>query len=83
MQKVKRGLARRVFSEVSESRHSPLVLVGAPHRVMLPLDPHRTKCSLRDILLHFGTADSQIANNLFEALTLSTQSSQEQHHQVV
>jgi len=40
--------ARRCFVEVSESRHSPLVLVGAPAQgCCYPLVHARTKCSLR------------------------------------
>ena len=40
--------ARRCFAEVSESRHSPLVLVGAPAQGSCsPLVRARTKCSLR------------------------------------
>ena len=39
--------ARRCFTEVSESRHSPLVLVGAPAQGSCsPLIRARTKCSL-------------------------------------
>ena len=39
--------ARRCFAEVSESRHSPLVLVGAPAQGSCsPLVRARTKCSL-------------------------------------
>jgi len=39
---------RRCFAEVSESRHSPLVLVGAPAQGSYsPLVRARTKCSLR------------------------------------
>ena len=41
--------ARRCFAEVSESRHSPLVLIGAPAQgTCSPLVCARTKCSLRD-----------------------------------
>ena len=40
--------ARRCFAEVSNSRHSPLVLVGAPMQGSCsPLVCARTKCSLR------------------------------------
>ena len=40
--------ARRYFAEVSESHHSPLVLVGAPAQGSCsPLVRARTKCSLR------------------------------------
>jgi hypothetical protein len=40
--------AWRCFADVSESRHSPLVLVGAPVQVSRsPLIRARTKCSLR------------------------------------
>ena len=40
--------ARWCFAEVSESRHSPLVLVGAPAQgPCSPLVRARTKCSLR------------------------------------
>ena len=40
--------ARRCFAEVSESRHSPLVLIGAPAQGSCsPLVRARTKCSLR------------------------------------
>ena len=39
---------RRCFAEVSESRHSPLVLVGAPAQgCSSPLIRARIKCSLR------------------------------------
>ena len=46
--KVKReGGTRRCFAEVSESRHSPLVLVGAPAQgYSSPLIHARIKCSL-------------------------------------
>ena len=49
MLKVKRGKeTRRCFPEVSESRHSPLVLVGAPAQgPSSPLIRARIKCSLR------------------------------------
>ena len=49
MLKVKRGEGtRRCFIEVSESRHSPLVLVGAPAQgCSSPLIRARIKCSLR------------------------------------
>ena len=49
MLKVKRGEeTRRGFAEVSESRHSPLVLVGAPAQgCSSPLIRERIKCSLR------------------------------------
>jgi len=40
--------ARRCFAEISESRHSPLVLVGAPAQGSCsPLVYARTKCSLQ------------------------------------
>ena len=39
---------RRCFAEVSESRHSPLVLVGAPAQgYSSPLIRVKIKCSLR------------------------------------
>ena len=43
------GLAtRRYFSKVSKSRHSPLVLVGAPTQGIAPSSIHaRTECSLQ------------------------------------
>ena len=49
MLKVRReGGTRRYFTEVSESRHSPLVLVGAPMQgCSSPLIRARIKCSLR------------------------------------
>ena len=49
MLKVKRGKGtQRCFSEVSESHHSPLVLVGAPTQGWSsPLIHARIKCSLR------------------------------------
>ena len=49
MLKVKReGGTRRYFAEVSESRHSPLVLVGAlTQGCSSPLIRARIKCSLR------------------------------------
>jgi hypothetical protein len=49
MLKVKRGRGtQRYFSEISESRHSPLVLVGAPAQgCSSPLIRVRIKCSLR------------------------------------
>ena len=49
MLKVKRGEGtRRCFAEVSDSRHSPLVLVGAPAQgCSSPLIRARIKCSLR------------------------------------
>ena len=49
MLKVKRGEGmRRCFAEVSESRHSPLVLIGAPMQwCSSPLIRARIKCSLR------------------------------------
>jgi hypothetical protein len=46
-----------VFPEVSESRHSPLVLVGAPAQgCSSPLIRARIKCSLRadSLTLHRG-----------------------------
>ena len=48
MLKVKRGKGtRRCFPEVSESRHSPLVLIGAPAQgCSSPLICARIKCSL-------------------------------------
>ena len=48
MLKVKReGGTRRCFAEVSESRHSPLVLVRAPAQgCSSPLIRTRIKCSL-------------------------------------
>ena len=48
MLKVKRGEeTRRCFAEVSESRHSPLVLVRAPTQgCSSPLIRARIKCSL-------------------------------------
>ena len=48
MLKVKRGRGtRRCFPEVSENRHSPLVLVGAPaHGCSSPLIRARIKYSL-------------------------------------
>ena len=49
MLKVKRGEGtRRCFAEVSESRHSTLVLVGAPAQgCTSPLIHAKIKCSLR------------------------------------
>ena len=49
MLKIKRGKGtRRCFPEVSESRRSPLVLVGAPAQgCSSPLIHARIKCSLR------------------------------------
>ena len=49
MLKVKRDKGmRRYFPEVSESRHSPLVLAGAPAQgCSSPLIRVRIKCSLR------------------------------------
>jgi len=49
--------ARQCFAEVSENRHSPLVLVGAPAQGSCsPLVRARTKCSLRadSLTLHRG-----------------------------
>ena len=48
MLKVKRGRGmRRCFSEVSKSRHSPLVLVGAPAQgCSSPIIHAKIKCSL-------------------------------------
>ena len=48
MLKVKReGVTQRCFAEVSESHHSPLVLVGAPAQgCSSPLIRARIKCSL-------------------------------------
>ena len=47
----------RVFSEVSESRDSPLVLGEAPSQGLgFPLIFARTKCSLVVDLLHFEAA---------------------------
>ena len=58
MLKVKRRRGtRRCFSEVSESRHSPLVLVEAPAQgCSSPLICTRIKCSLRanSLTLHHG-----------------------------
>ena len=58
MLKVKRGKGtRRYFAEVSESRHSPLVLVGAPAQgCSSPLIRARIKCSLwaDSFTLHHG-----------------------------
>ena len=49
MLKVKKGKGtRRCYPEVSESRHSPLILVGAPVQGCIsPLIHARIKCSLR------------------------------------
>ena len=42
MLKVNReGGTRRCFAEVSESRHFPLVLVGAATQGVAPLDPRK------------------------------------------
>ena len=46
--KVKRGGTQRCFTDVSESRHSSLVLVGAPAQACSsPLIRAKIKCSLR------------------------------------
>ena len=67
MLKVKRGEGtRRCFAEVSGSRHSPLVLVGAPMRgFSSPLIHARIKCSLRvdSSTLHHGESP-KTAHNL-------------------
>ena len=59
MLKVKRGGTRQCFAEVSESRHSPLILVGAP---MQGCSSHliraRIKCSLRADSLTLHRAES-------------------------
>ena len=50
-----------IFPEVSGSRLSPLVLVGAPTRgVLLPLDFRGIKRSLAVVLLQSGTANTKV-----------------------
>ena len=60
MLKVKRGKGtQRCFPEVSESRHSPLVLVGAPAQGCSSLLIHaRIKCSLQADSLTFCHGES-------------------------
>ena len=66
MLKIKKGKGmRQCFAEVSESRHSPLVLVGAPAQgCSSPLIRARIKCSLRvDFLtLHHGESPTTAHN---------------------
>ena len=66
MLKVKRGKeTRRCFPEVSESRHSPLVLVGATTQgCSSPLIRTRIKCSLRadSLTLHHGESPTTAHN---------------------
>ena len=60
------GGTRRCFAKVSESRHSPLVLVGAPAQgCRSPLIRARIKCSLRvdSSTLHRGESP-KTAHNL-------------------
>ena len=67
MFKVKRGKGtRQYFPEVSESHHSPLVLIGAPAQgCCSPLIHARIKCSLRvdSLTLRHGES-STTAHNL-------------------
>ena len=62
MLKVKRGKGtQRCFSEVSESHHSPLVLVGAPTQgCSSPLIRARIKCSLGADSLTLSRGESPI-----------------------
>ena len=66
MLKVKReGGTRRCFAEVSESRHSPLVLIGAPAQgCSSPLIHARIKCSLwvDSLTLHRGESPTTAHN---------------------
>ena len=66
MLKVKRGKGtRRCFPEVSESRHSLLVLVGAPAQgCSFPLIHARIKCSLRanSLTPHHGESSTTTHN---------------------
>ena len=65
MLKVKREGTRRGFAEVSESRHSPLVLIGAPAQgCSSPLIRVRIKCSLRadSLTLHHGESPTTAHN---------------------
>ena len=62
MLKVKRGRGmRRCFSEVSKSRHSPLVLVGAlAQGCSFPLIHAKIKCSLQadSLTLHHSESST-------------------------
>ena len=66
MLKVNReGGTRRCFAEISESRHSPLVLVGAPAQgCSSPLIRARIKCSLRvdSLTLRRGESPTTVHN---------------------
>ena len=66
MLKVKRGKGtRRCFPKVSESRHSPLVLVGAPAQgCSSPLIHARIKFSLwaDSLTLHHGESPTTAYN---------------------
>ena len=88
MLKVKRGKGmRRCFVEVSESRHSPLVLARAHTQgCSSPLIHARTKYLYRLILPHFGTVNIP-HNHLNHHLGLSQSPLRDhqasQHHQTV
>ena len=66
MLKVKRRTGtQRCFSEVLESRHSPLVLIGAPAQgCSSPLIRARIKCSLwaDSLILHHGESPTTAYN---------------------
>ena len=70
MLKVKRGSGtRRCFSEISESRHSPLILVGAPAQgCSSPLIRAKITCSLRADSLTLHGESSTTAHTMTWAI---------------